>query len=36
MEANLTFLFTALGVSLGSGLQLFRYRSDEDFYIMGE
>jgi len=36
MEANLTFLFTALGVSLSSGLQLFRYRSDENFYIGGE
>ena len=36
MEANLTFLFTALGVSLSSGLQLFRYRSNEDFYIGGE
>lgn len=36
MQANLTFLFTALGVSVGSALQLFRYRSDEDFYLIGE
>jgi len=39
MEANLTFLGTALGVTLSSALQLFRYRSDKDdesFYIGGD
>jgi len=32
MEANITFLMTAFGIALGSGLQLFRYRSDADYY----
>ena len=35
MEANLTFLFTAMWVTANSAFQLFRYRSDENFYGYG-
>merc|ERR1719362_1365527 len=35
MEAQFTFLGMAIGVAAGSAMQLFRYRSDSNYYANG-